>query len=126
MFQNSQRQLAGRLSRTARESPSQHSGQRVRKTNHSLRTRGKLRAEQLELRQLLTGFAFESVVLTESDLGAISAQTVAVAAEGNTYMGGQFGGEVDPARTRLPLCSFQEISTSCQVSQMSSSTATTI
>ena len=97
MFRRNQNALTALFSRLSGSASGNHSPLGASKpTRRRADRRGHaVCPEQLESRQLLTGFAFDSVVLAESDLGAVYSQTAAVDAEGNTYMGGQFSGEVD-------------------------------
>lgn len=97
MFRRNQNTLTALFTRLSGSTSGTHSPLGTSKPTRR-RTDRRVRAvcpEQLESRQLLTGFAFESVILAESDLGAVYSQTVAVDGQGNTYMGGQFSGQVD-------------------------------
>ena len=97
MFRQSQRKISGILNHLLGEPSKDFSGQSPRKPNRSLRTGRKLRAEQLEARNLFAGLSFESVITTESNWpdGKSYGFTVAADAVGNTYMGGFFQGIAD-------------------------------
>lgn len=105
MFRRNQNALTALFSRLSGSASGSYSPLGISKPTRRRAERrgGAVCSEQLESRQLLTGLTFDSVVLAESDLGAVYSQTAAVDGHGNTYMGGQFSGEVDFDRNAVHL-----------------------
>ena len=103
MFRSTHRKLAELLNPTTKDTPRDRSGRNACKSIRNSRTARKLRAEQLEARNLFAGLAFESVLTTESDFPVGKSYAFAVAADvsGNTYMGGLFTGTADFDRNTI-------------------------
>lgn len=63
-------------------------------SRRSLRSR-QLRAERLEDRCLMAGLVFDSVIMANSEAGAVYSSDMAVDGAGNTFMSGNFKGTID-------------------------------